>query len=783
MLRHLPEGLERADILLALGRLGEAKELYGKLGRLDKLLELSAGMSTEEDEIAVRERMPLEDENRRRLAALYVWRKEFQKALPHYEALGDERAVDLHLALGDVPGALRIAGELGLHRRLGSLSLWLGDLDTAIAEFEQVPEEAVELTRLYIRVGRRGDALRLLDQLEIDAYLRLQLYAYAAQADRAVLIGRTIPDRAWEPDRIENVAIAADAGTAIALYRLLLERSPGVERYALALAKLYEQLGRREEAASFLRIALARHPDDPGLLARLGLLVSDTAALERAVALGSRDARVTRKLAEIARAERRTEDAVRWYREHHRLKDDDPETHFALGELTGDRKEFDRAWELLPPGEHRIRARILVKRGDLAGAEKLFREVEDIIGLVDLLLDMKRYDEAKTFPMTPRQQAILALGEGRMEDAVRILRTLDLTDPDIRSALAQALYGMGHWQEAEEYATGELKKEIHGTYGPEASTAVSLQDSAPQQLGTVAARYRMYLTEPMYARVQVQGRFGRGQVSGLEGDQSENIEEVNLGLHYMLSSRLRVGGGAGDWHGSHGDTIEGFAEAELREPGWGLGLRGRYGDPWTDSIGAMVRGGAQDLIEGTLSITIADWLGLSAGVEQRWYRVPDIPEHGWEAETAHELRGRARIDVPFWKGEGTVGRYFYDPPLAREGVLQTHLGIGFQYDYADLQASQTLLNVVGLAPKTEMLTLGPSVAFAGGGWGVFGGGFIGSDRARDIPFGKLWGGSGGLIVTCYDRWRFGGSLEYVNEQRLAGGGPSWAANLGLNYNF
>ena len=46
-------------------------------------------------------------------------------------------------------------------------------------------------------------------------------------------------------------------------------------------------------------------------------------------------------------------------------------TKAALGQLTKDPREFDRAWELLPPDERRIRARILMARGEMARAEEM----------------------------------------------------------------------------------------------------------------------------------------------------------------------------------------------------------------------------------------------------------------------------------------------------------------------------------------------------------------------------------------------------------------------------
>ncbi|HXG60830.1 MAG TPA: tetratricopeptide repeat protein, partial [Planctomycetota bacterium] len=472
LLPHLPAGsLERADVLAALGRVEEAWRIYFRQGRLDRLLELSRGMPFEEEELAIRRLLPPTRENRRRQADLYAWRKDFARALELYESLDDPRAVEMHLALGDFEGALAAARRLGLHARAGDLLQTAGDLEGAIAEYERVPGARAELARLYLQVGRRADAARVLDALAreggTDPHLRAELYLYAGRIDRAVATLRRLSPEEFEAWRVERLARGAPPRTAEPLWRLLLDRDPENEEYLLALSEILQALGRLDEAAGILARLLERRPDDALLLGALGLLRSDRALLERARARGSRDPRVYKRLAEIARAEYRRADAAEHYREYHRLRDDDPQSHFALGELTGDPAEFRRAWELLPPGERRLRARLLARWGRASEAEALFRAAGDVEGLVDFLLGQGRLDEARRFPMTPRQRADLALREGRRREAVELLRALDLRDPDVRSALGEALFALGRWREAEEVADPELRRRIRARYGPE----------------------------------------------------------------------------------------------------------------------------------------------------------------------------------------------------------------------------------------------------------------------------------------------------------------------------
>src|SRR6185503_21304177 len=123
-----------------------------------------------------------------------------------------------------------------------------------------------------------------------------------------------------------------------------------------------------------LKELLALRPNDAELCAKLGLLLNDRKLLERAAELGCREPRIYRMLADIARNEHRPQDAIRYYRRYHELDRGDAESHFALAELTGDSAEYALAWELLPPGERKIRIRILIWKREFEAAIALLKE-------------------------------------------------------------------------------------------------------------------------------------------------------------------------------------------------------------------------------------------------------------------------------------------------------------------------------------------------------------------------------------------------------------------------
>jgi hypothetical protein len=82
-----------------------------------------------------------------------------------------------------------------------------------------------------------------------------------------------------------------------------------------------------------------------------------------------------------------------------------------------------------------------------------------------------------------------------------------------------------------------------------------------------------------------------------------------------------------------------------------------------------------------------------------------------------------------------------------------------------------------------MISIGPAASWANGTWGLTGSIFVGLDPARDLPFGKLYGGSAGILLIPAERWRITTQVDYVSESRTAIQGSTWTAVIGLNYNF
>jgi tetratricopeptide (TPR) repeat protein len=785
MLPYLPDGKERADILLALGRVDEARALYWKLGLFENLLSLSRGSASEDEEIQVREAMPMTAENRKRLADLYAWKKEFRKALALYVAAGDERAVDLYLALGDMKGAMRTARSLGLHLRLGDLYLWSGDIPKAIVEYELGGGQERELARLYLQVGRKADALRLLDRLEgEDPWILAELFVLAGGGDRALKILRAIDPTEFDARRVEMILQSGDLPLQAQLYRLLLERDPGNEKYLAALVQVYEWMEDREGLIRALRELLAIRPNDPELCAKLGLMLNDRALLERAARLGSREPRIYRMLADLARTENRPKDAVEYYRTFHRLDPGDAESHFALAELTGDPSEYALAWSLLQPGDRKIRLRILIWKKDWEAAIVLLKEEQDWATLVDVLFELKRFKEAANYPLTVRQRALVAYHLGRFGEAVGLLRKLDLKDPAIRTALGDSLFALGRWREAEEYASPDLKKHIDGTYGPESSADVQFLNGPQDRQMGASARYRMALGQPSWARMGIQARDLEGQIEALSDERSERIEQAEASVHVLLFSALKLSAGGGGWRSDSASEAGGTAEIEVRQEHWNLAVSGVFNDPWADTIRTAVLGATRHAAQlRSFVAAVPQRLLLSGSIEGLRYESQQDLDLGLDGEQLSEMRARGRIEFRLLSGEGKAGQYFYDLRLRDESVLESHLGISAQADYSHLQGSEPMLAFTQLAETTEMITFGPTAGIANGTWGLAGSLFVGLDPARDLPFGKLYGGSAGLILVPSDGWRLTTLFDYVSESRTTIKGATWSATVGLNTNF
>jgi tetratricopeptide (TPR) repeat protein len=785
MLPHLPEGKERADLLLALGRVEEAKALYRKLGHLDMLLSITRGSPSEDDEIALREEMPRTTSNLTRLADLYAWKKDFRRAVALYDQLDDDEAIELYLALGDFDAALRTARRLGLHRRLGDLYLWKGDVENAIKEYEIAGGVERDLVRLYILVGRKEDALRILDTLtEEDPYTLAELYLAIGRGDRALgLLSRILPQE-LDLRRVEMLLKGGDLKTQAQLYRLLLKRDPLNERWLAALARACEWMEDRAGMIDALRALLPLRPDDLELCAKLGLLLNDRKLLEKAAALGCKDPRVYRMLAEFARAENRRQDAIAWYRRFHSLDKGDSESHFALGELCGDAAEYDLAWRLLPPDERKIRVRILIHRKQLEAAIALLKEDQQWETLVELLFELKRFAEAATFPLTPRQAALVAYHLGRYEEAVTLLKRLDLRDPSLRVALGDSLFATGQWMEAKQYASPELERHIDLSYGPEESGGVQITDGPLDQQLAASAHYRMYLGQPTYVRLNAQVRDLKGRGEQLPQRSTVQVEDAEAWINYLAVPALRLSAAAGGWHSDVRSSAEGLAEIEFRKETWNVGVMGAFNDAWDDGLRAAALGGSRNGVQARTFVTaIPQRLQLSGGIEQWWYESHDDAGRNLDGEKLDEFRARARTELRLWTGEGSTGKYFYDLWLVQDSAVDTHLGMSLQADYSRIGGSAALLSFTQLPPSTEMVSFGPTASWADGTFGLSATAFVGFDPARNLAFGKLWGGSAGIVLIPADRWKILTSTEYTSESRTAIKGSSWSALVGLHYNF
>jgi hypothetical protein len=299
-----------------------------------------------------------------------------------------------------------------------------------------------------------------------------------------------------------------------------------------------------------------------------------------------------------------------------------------------------------------------------------------------------------------------------------------------------------------------------------------------------AARYRMYLGQPTYIRVQARARSLSGDIPALSESKSVQVEQADGSVHFVVANWLRLSAGAGGWRSDLGSAPEGLAEIEVKEEAWNAAVSARVNEPWIDSIRTAVLGGTASGVHAKTTIdAIPRRLILSGGIDQLWYKSREDLELGLNGEQLSEFRARVRTEYRFLTGEGTTGKYFYDLALSDDSVIDSYLGVSVQGDFSSIRGSSPVMDFTQLPPRTAMLTLGPTAGWGNGTWGLTGTAFIGLDPARDIAFGKLWGGSAGIHVVPSDGWRVTSLFEYVSESRTTLKGATWTALLGLNVNF
>lgn len=205
-----------------------------------------------------------------------------------------------------------VSPQIVQHVQAGMAAQKAGHLEEAIDEFRKVTELAPNLSAAFVNLGA--------------AYLQNRDYGAAiAPLKRALELN---PDLAGAHQML-GYALLARGYTAEAI--LHFEKAGAHDGLGIALL----ETGKLPEAIANLEAALAGRPNDPDLLYYLGratgLLSKNT--FDTLLSAYPDSARAHQALAENYAALRRTQDAVKEYREAIRLRPGAPGIHLALGEV------------------------------------------------------------------------------------------------------------------------------------------------------------------------------------------------------------------------------------------------------------------------------------------------------------------------------------------------------------------------------------------------------------------------------------------------------------------
>jgi tetratricopeptide (TPR) repeat protein len=291
------------------------------------------------------------------------------------------------------------------------------------AEFEQGYARFLETVVEELRPGRAPDPLPLEDAqraYEADTAdpVAAARYAYALLGTRNLRLAQELAEQvnAADPKQPEAAYVLArfalraeDTGLALALLTAALDESQPHPEVLAQLARLHLEARDNAEAARLYEIGHSRFPLEDRYLRGLAVALwrlDDADRLQPVLERLSRrqydDAGIRKKLAQIALAQGRFDDAVRWGREAVYIDVLDAEVHALLGracEQLQDRRQAIREYE--------------------ATLQLDDKDLDTRVGLARVLIADGRKDDAR-----PHVQKVLAVDAGN-EEAKRLLESLD----------------------------------------------------------------------------------------------------------------------------------------------------------------------------------------------------------------------------------------------------------------------------------------------------------------------------------------------------------------------
>lgn len=771
LLAHEPDS---ADLLESLGRTEEAKERYEAQGNLPRLLQLAEGTQSDTEILAIRERLEPTPENRLAQAALYRWRKDFDKAIELYVEAHSEEAIDLLLP-HDLPRAYRLAAQWGLEERRKELDRYFDEIGSSIRELQGKPSSQDRLIQLYLRAGLRTEAIGRMEPPP--SSLGWEGLAVAGRGEEAAFALEREASPNW--DRVAARIAVSDPATALRLESVLARRSRAPERHWRAVLSLARRLGLRDVERRCEEELLRLDSDNAPFYASVGLQRSDLGLLKHADALGKEDGEILRRLAELSWEQGNADASLEYYRRYHQGHPGDAVTLQAQAHLSGDREDCLRALATVPPSEARTQGDFHVLLEEWKAAEEAYARAGNWDGVFETRVAAGDWNGAQFYASSDRQRGRLAFHRGDLFECADFLLKAESPEASERRMLAESLFLLGYWQEAERWADEELRTDIEGAYGSEGSWSAGFLSLSEEDHASSSLRYRTFFSEAWDLNV------GTDVGWWTSPEESADVESVGARLGFTRPTHLRVEMAAAAWQGpeSTWGTLEldfEFRE-KIREPAWRFGASAVWHEAWTELLAAVLREGRRDrlrLFGGGLPWERCTVQGY---VEYRWLFAEEegkIPGDDFGEQTAAGILSEIRI----WGGKGSAGRHFFEFELRSDHRIETQVSLELGAAYWAFQGDERLLASIPLLEETLILWVGPSLGYAEKSWGIQGKLFAGADPIRALAFGRIWIASVEGLWTI-DRWKVAGRFEFLQEALATSSDSAWGITLGIHHHF